>query len=287
MMLAGLAGQAQTMPNTYIQRPIVPDSVKTFQGRCDYLSNHFWDFCEMTKAFSAKQKMAEEFRTYIGILRYASPDAAINGMADIMKRLEKQPKDQLFMAEVAEGHLYSDTAKVWIDQLYLPVAQAIADNKRISKAEKARFVQQAEVLGRSMDGMQVPSLPYTRLDGSMSNLQADSAEVTVVFFNDPDCDDCGMARLRLDADVSMNELIAEGVVKVVALSLSEPDEDWRKAMESYPKTWTVGAAPDADLTIDLRGGTPSFYVLGRHGKIWRKHLDVNQVIDIARQLKKR
>ena len=286
-MLTGLATQAQTMPNTYIQRPIVPDSVKTFQGRCDYLANHFWDFCEMSKAFSAKQKMAEEFRTYMGILKFASSEAAVQGMTDLMKRLEKQPKDQLFMAEVAEGHLYGDTAEVWIDQLYLPVAEAIAANKRITKAEKARFVQQAEVLGRSMDGMQVPSLPYTRLDGTKSNLQADSAEVTIVFFNDPDCDDCAMVRLRLDADVSLSELIAEGMVKVVALSMCEPDDDWRKAMETYPKTWTVGAAPDADLTLDLRAGTPAFYVLGRHGKIWRKHLGVNQVIDIARQLKKR
>ena len=287
LLLVGVTGRAQTAPNTYFPYPIVPDSVQSFQGRCDYLANNFWDFCEMTKAFSARQKMANEMRTYMKIIANAAPDRAVKGMTTLMKKLEKQPKDQLFMAEVAEGHLYGDTAQVWIDEMYLPVAEAIAANKRISKAEKARYVQQAEVLRNSMVGQRMASLPYTRLDGSQANVRNDSAEVVIIFFNDPDCDDCSMARLRLDADVSLTELIAEGKVKVVAMSLAEPDADWRKAMEAYPSTWTVGAAPDADLTVDLRTGTPDFYILGRRGDIRYKHLGVNQVLDIARQLKKR
>ncbi|MBD5251855.1 MAG: DUF5106 domain-containing protein [Bacteroides sp.] len=287
LTLVGLAGRAQSAPNTYFPYPIVPDSVKTFQGRCDYLADHFWDFCEMSKAFSAKQKMANEMRTYMKIIANASADSAVKGMTALMKKLEKQPKDQLFLAEIAEGHLYGDTAQMWIDELYLPVAEAIASNKRISKAEKARYVQQAEVLRNSLIGQPAPSLPYTRLDGSQGNLKNDTAEVVIVFFNDPDCDDCSMTRLRLDADVSMTELINSGLVKVVSLSLCEPDDEWRKMMESYPKNWIVGAAPDADLTIDLRSGTPDFYVLGRNGNIWYKHLGINQLLDIARQLRKR
>ena len=141
-------------------------------------------------------------------------------MRKLMTKLEKQPKDQLFMATVAEGHLFGDTAEVWIDELYLPFAEAIANNKRISKAEKARFVNQAEVLRNSMVGVHAPSLPYTLRDGSQGNLQADSAQVVVLFFNDPDCSDCNMARLRLDADISMNELIKDGLVKVVAISVA-------------------------------------------------------------------
>ena len=279
----GLRANAES----YFQYPIVPDSVATFQGRCNYLADHFWDFCEMSKAFSAKQKMAEELKVFLSVMANAEPEAAKNGVRKLMTKLEKQPKDQLFMATVAEGHLFGDTADVWIDELYLPFAEAIANNKRISKAEKARFVNQAEVLRNSMVGVRAPSLPYTLRDGSQGNLQADSAQVVVLFFNDPDCSDCNMARLRLDADISMNELIKDGLVKVVAISLCEPDEEWRSAVERFPDTWRVGASPDADLTIDLRNGPPDFYLLGRDGTIRYKHLNVDQVLDVARQLKKR
>ena len=271
----------------YFPYPIVPDSISTFQGPCNYLSDHFFDFCELSKAFSSKQKMAKEMKVYLSVVSNAEPQRALKGVNALMKKLEKQPKDQLFIAEIAEGELYADTAELWIDELYLPFAEAIAANKRISKAEKARFEQQATILRNSLVGKPVPSLPYTRRDGSEGNLQNDSAEVVLVFFNDPDCNDCNMARIRLDADISMTELIKEGKVKVVAISLAEPDDEWRKSAESFPASWEVGAAPDADLTIDLRSGTPDFYIIDRKNNIRYKHLNITQVLDVARQLKKR
>ncbi len=137
----------------------MPDSVATFQGRCNYLADHFWDFCEMTKAFSARQKMAQEMKVYLSVVANADPSVAVRGVNALMKKLEKQPKDQVFMAAVAESQLYGDTAEMWIDGLYLPFAEAVAANKRVSKAEKARFVQQAEVLRNSMVGSRAPSLP--------------------------------------------------------------------------------------------------------------------------------
>lgn len=285
LMLVCLGRTAKA--ESYFPYPIVPDSVATFQGRCNYLADHFWDFCEMSKAFSAKQKMADELKVFLSVMANAETSKGVEGVRKLMKKLEKQPKDQLFMATVAEGHLFGDTADVWIDELYLPFAEAIAENKRISKAEKARFVNQAEVLKRSLVGKPVASVPYTLRDGSHGDLQTDSAEVLIVFFNDPDCSDCNMARLRLDADISMNELINEGVAKVVAISLCDADDEWRKAVERFPETWRVGASPDADLAIDLRAGTPDFYIIGRNGIIRYKHLEIDQVLDVARQLKKR
>lgn len=285
LALAGINLSAKA--DTYFQYPIVPDSVESFQGRCNYLADHFWDFCEMSKAFSAKQKMAEELKVYLSILEKAEPQPAVNGVKALMKKLEKQPADQLFMATVAEQQLYGDSTDLWYDELYLPFAEAIAANKKISKAEKARFAQQAEVLRNSMMGSPVPSLPYTTREGQPGNLQNDSAEVVIVFFNDPDCSNCNMARIRLDADISTNELINEGLLKVVAISLAEPDEEWKESVKRFPENWRVAASPDADLTIDLRSGTPDFYVLGRNGIIRYKHLVIDQVLDITRQLKRR
>lgn len=285
LMLAWVVPYA--VADTYFPYPLVPDSISTFQGRCNYLSDHFWDFCEMTKAFSAKQKMAQEMKVYLSVVANAEPDRAVAGVNALMKRLEKQPKDQLFIVSVAESQLYGDTAEMWIDELYLPFAEAVVANKRIAKAEKARYEQQASVLRRSLVGSPAPSLPYTKADGSKGDLLNDSAEVVLVFFNDPDCSDCAMARLRLDADISTTELIAEGTVRVVSISLADPDDQWRKSVEAFPESWTVAAAPDADLEIDLRSGPPDFYILDRKHNIRYKHLSIEQVLDVARQLKKR
>lgn len=273
--------------DTYFQYPLIPDSINIFQSRCDYLARHFWDFCDMKKAFSAKSRMAEEFKVYISILKNATPDSAIASVVRFNKQLEKQPADQLFMAECAENLLYGDTAEVWIDELYLPFAHAVASNKRIDKASKARFAHQEKILKNSLVRFPAPSIPYTTREGASGNLDNDSAQVVVVFFNDPDCEDCNMARIRLDADISMTELIQEGKAKVVSISLTDPTPEWKEAVSSYPSTWVVAASPDADMNIDLRAGTPEFYILDRKHNIHFKHLGINQVLDVARQLKKR
>ena len=273
--------------DTYFPYPIVPDSISVFQNRCDYLARHFWDFCELSKAFSAKHKMAKEFSVYVSILRNAPMDSALIAAKTFSKKLEKQPADQLFIAECAEGLLYSDTAEVWIDELYLPFAEAVVANKKINKASKARFAHQVEILKKSLMRGPAPSIPYTTRDGRQGNLDNDSAQVLIVFFNDPDCDDCNMARIRLDADISMTELIKEGRAKVVSISLTEPDEAWKQAVASYPESWTVAASPDADMNIDLRLGTPDFYIIDKNHNIRFKHLTIDQVLDVTRQLKKR
>lgn len=273
--------------DTYFPYPLIPDSINIFQKRCDYLARHFWDFCDLKKAFSAKAKMAQEFNVYISVLKNATPDSAVASVVRFNKALEKQPADQLFMAECAENLLYGDSAEVWIDELYLPFAHAVASNKRIDKASKARFAHQEKILKNSLARFPAPSLPYTTREGQTGNLDNDSAQVVVVFFNDPDCSDCNLARIRLDADISMTELINEGKAKVVSISLSEPTQEWKDAVASYPATWVVGANPDADMTIDLRAGTPEFYILDKNHNIRFKHLDINQVLDVARQLKKR
>lgn len=285
----GISAKAQTgvTNEPYFPYPLVPDSIQAFQSRCDYLARHFWDFCELSKAFSAKQKMANEFSVYLSILRNASVDSALASVERLAKKLEKQPNDLLFLAQQAEGKLYSDTAEAWVDGLYLPFAEAVVKNKKIDKAHKSRFAHQATILKNTMMGGPAAPLPYTTREGKVGNLSTDSAEVLVVFFNDPDCSDCNLARIRLDADISTTELIDEGRVKVVSISLTEPDEEWKKAVEGYPKTWTVAANPDADLVYDLRSGTPDFYIIDRKHNVRFKHLHINQMLDVMRQLKKR
>jgi len=273
--------------DTYFPYPIVPDSIKILQNRCDYLARHFWDFCDLSKAFSAKSKMANEFSVYISILRNATTDSALASVERFTKAIEKQPKNQVFIAECAEKLLYGDSAEVWIDELYIPFADAVVNNRRVDKAVKARYAHQAEILKKSLMRGPAPSIPYTTRDGLQRNLDNDSAKVLIVFFNDPDCDDCNMARIRLDADISTTQLINEGIVRIVSISLSEPDEAWKQTVASYPATWTVGANPDADMQIDLRIGTPDFYIIDGNHKIRFKHLTIDQVLDVTRQLKKR
>ncbi|MDE6079609.1 MAG: DUF5106 domain-containing protein [Duncaniella sp.] len=285
---AVFGAQAQEMPATYIQRPIVPDSISTLAGRCNYVADHFFDFCDLKKAFSSRARMGDEIRTYLEILPQASPERAQAAASRLMEQLAKQPADQLYVATLAEEAYYSDSAAAWYDRLYLPFASAVADNKKIQRAEKARFVRQAKVLEGSLIGSKVAPLEYVTPSGERRNLDMDNAEAVLVMLADPTCSDCSMARLRLDADASLRELVDEGRFKVVVIGIADPaDPEWQAKAAEMPSSWTVGANPDVDTLWDMRVSGPSLFIFDRKHNLRWKHLTTDMVLDIARQIKKR
>lgn len=289
LLLLLLAALSPTLSaQTLFRYPTVPDSIQTLAGRCDYLAAHFWDYCDLSKALSARQKLGEEFTNYLNIIQNGTPAAASAGLDALLHQLDKRPKDQLYLAEIAEAKLYSDSAEIWNDPLYLTVAQTIAQNRKIDKASKARFAHQADILSKNLIGQTAPSLPYTDPDGQTHTYNpadtATMAPVTILYFNDPECSDCALARIRLHADIALTNLIQKGTVRLLSISLTDPTPEWLQTAKTYPPEWTIAAAPDADMIYDLRGSTPQFYVLNSRNQIHFKHLNVDQILDITRQL---
>ncbi len=287
LLIASMAGGsafAQQQTDTYFPYPIVPDSISTLQGRTDYLLEHFWDFCDFKKAFSSRPRMAGAFKDYLSFMPHASAKQAHRSVARLLKTLEKQPDDLLFIARKAEEYIHSDTAEIYSDELYLPFAVAVSSNKRIDKAVREQFEHQARILSGSQVGMPAPSFNYTDRSGSPGVFAADStAEVTILFFNDPDCMDCTIARSRLHADIRATNFIKDGVMRVVAITPGEADEAWKQMAESYPAEWTVGAAPDVDEIYDIPS-TPTFYVIDDNNKIALKRIDINTLLNLISRL---
>ncbi len=276
--LLGLCAAAQDKP--YFQLPIIPDSLSTLQQRTDYMVQHYWDFCDLKKAFSARDKMAESFHTYLTFMPYASADVVYASVDKFMAKIAKQPADVLFIGEQAESMLYSDTAEFQSDELYLRFAQAIADNKKVDKNAKLRYQHQAKILSQSQIGMIAPEFDFPDIMGVTQHFVPDTTCVaTILYFNDPDCSDCNMAKLRLDADIKTNRLIESGRVKVVSITPGGVTDEWQLKASSYPASWRIGASEDVDDIYDIRH-TPSFYIIDNNGKIVLKNGDIDIVLRV-------
>lgn len=281
--LCFVPGKAQQSVQPYFPLPIVPDSLTTLQQRTDYMIDHYWDFCDMKKAFSSRPKMAEAFNTYLSFMPYASADMAFSSVNRFLKSLEKQPKDLLFIAREAENTLFGDSAEFISEELYLPFAQAVAGNKKLDKASKARFVRHAELLSRNRVGLKAPDFTYTDRNGQLRHFDNDSAQVVVLMISDPECDECKMARIRLDADINATKLIDKGIVKMVCITPSAPTLKWKETVQSYPEKWIVGADETFDDTYNFNS-TPSFYLINGEHVIRVKNAGVDYVLDIMNRL---
>lgn len=276
----GAMNAQTTAQQPYFQLPIIPDSIKSFDNRLDYMVEHYWDFADMKKVFSSRSKMAEAFDTYINFMPHATATKAKASVSKFLKSIKK-PEDLLFIAELAEGKLYADTAMLPSDELYVIFAQAVADNRGVDRNAKMRFEHQARTLSRTQRGMKAPEFEFTTPEGLKRTFQPDTtARVTVLFFNDPDCTDCRLARVRLDADLHTQKLVETGVVDIVSITPTEgTDPLWLNATASYPSSWTVGAAPEIDEIYDIRR-SPTLYLIDHKGLIQLKTDNAEAVLSI-------
>lgn len=263
---------------TYFPYPTPPEALTTLSQRTNYLVEHFWDRCNLKSAFSSRAKLAVAFRDYVSFMPYASADTVHASIMTLIENVKGNKNNLLTLAEIAESTLYGDSAEVLSDELYLPFAAAIANNKKIPAASRARFEHQARVLANSQVGAIAPALKFVTPNGEKSDLSKIESPYTLLFFNDPDCDDCALAKTRLAADYSTRQLIEKGILKIVSIYPDAPTEEWRESAAGYPTTWIVGASDEADDTFDMRNA-PVMYFLEKDKKILAKNMVIDNVIN--------
>lgn len=273
---------AATIPmlgaDTYFPYPTPPEALTTLSERTNYLVEHFWERCNLKSAFSSRAKLAGAFRDYVSFMPYASADTVHASISRLIEKVKGDKNNLLTLGEIAESALYGDSAEVLSDELYLPFAEAVAANKKIPAAARARFEHQAKVLANSQVGAIAPALPFVGADGCKSDLSKVESPYILLFFNDPDCDDCALVKARLAADFSTRQLIDKGILKIVSIYPDAPSDEWKESASRYPETWVTGASEDADAAFDMRNA-PVMYFLDKDRKILAKNMVIDNVIN--------
>ena len=262
--------------------PVAPDSMTHLQTRCDYIISRFWDRCNFDHALREPEKFNRAFGDWISIMPHASADTVHASIDRLLARFVKKAPVVLELASMAENWLYCDTASMRSDEIYLPFARAAATNKKLSKAERARFEAHVKILESSYLGSNVPAIPVIYPDGSKGTLADINGGSILIFINDPDCMDCSLARVRLSADYNTNELIKRGELTIVSIYPGDTDDDnWAKAVSAAPANWVTVAMPAADEYFDLRT-TPVFIFLNSAHKVLANNLDTDYLLGAFR-----
>lgn len=274
MSISGLAAAQDTL----FQYPEAPDTMTVMTDRCSYVVEHFWDRCNFSHAFTVKDKLNKAFADYIDLMPYSDATIVHKSVDNLISKVEKNPTQLLAITEMAEGHLYSDTARLVCDEVYYPFVEAVVNNKKIKPAEKARFVSQARILGGTQVGMIAPDITYVDKNGEKHKLSEIPAGYVILFFNDPECADCMLTRVRLSADYNINQYIEKGQLNIVSIYPGSPtDEEWLEGKERIPVNWIAGACEDADMVYDLRNPPVIYYLNNKH-KILSKSMTADQLI---------
>lgn len=278
-----ISAQTVELPKTLFEYPMAPDSLPTLTDKTSYIVLRFWDKCDFKKALEDENEFGKAFNDYVSFMPYANIDSVKLSVTKLMNRLSKEPKHTLAIARAAENALYGPEAEFTGDEIYLMFARSVLSNKKIKEVDKVRYLEQTRILNGSILGAGAPALTYTTRYGATHQLHDQAGEFIVLFFNDPDCDECSMIKLRLSADVAVNNMLKSGRLKIVTIYSGEPDDNWKQKMSDVPYEWEVGANPEADTVYDLRK-MPNIYLLDSERKIIGKDMSTDQILNLAAYL---
>lgn len=286
MMLAGIQATAfaQTDDDIIVieplfEYPVAPDDLDGLQARSNWLVEHFWDSMNFKEKSSVDQNaLNDAFKVYVTPMRFASEEASEASAAKLISQIAKNPVLSIQFAKAAEEALYGPRAEVWNDALVVRFFDNVIKNKGIKKDRKVRFERIRNQLANTLRGAVPPEFDYTTPDGKQSHYYPNGV-ITIIEFGDPGCDECRMAKLKMDTNVRLGNLIDKGKVNVLFV-VPDPEDGWQSELKDYPSKWHVGASESVSDLYDIRR-TPTLYVIDREGKVAAKNIDVLTAISIA------
>lgn len=239
--------------------PAVPDSLKTSAERADYLLLHFWDAMDFndTAQLADTLLLEQSFSNFIYLLpRVSGLEAMEAAVGQLTRRAAANPEATRRISEIADDYLYAVESPFQSETLYkIYLQQLLKQNP--AGADRYRLI--LKEVQRNEPGTVAPDFKF----GSTSLAQvASEGQYTMLVFYKNDCSDCASEIESLGRDAKLGALVADGIIKVVAVDTSDAD-----GLIPLPQGW-VGAhtsAPVEELYSIRR--SPSIYLIDNNRKI--------------------
>lgn len=259
--------------------PVAPDSIASLTGKSDYLVTHFWDSMNFKKKQAVDQNaLNHAFQVFVSPMRWADKDVTDKAVTKLLKQLSSNPTLHLQFVKAAEENLFGPRAIYWADNIYLRFIDNLLASRKVPKPRKQRYAWQKTLIENCLVGNTAKSFEYITPTGNKSLYRPDGV-ITLIEFGDPECDECRMAKLRMETDVTFTDLVDRGLVNVMFI-IPDPEEGWQTSMTGFSPKWHVGGSDTVLDIYDLRL-SPSIYVIGREGKILAKNIPYRQAMQLA------
>ncbi len=269
---------------TLFEYPVAPDSCSTIESRCNYSVQHFWDKCDLTRPFEAKNDslLMEAMLTYFDIMRAgANVNVSLASVRNLMFKSQANHDNFIRLANIAEYLLYYHDYD-FIDDLYITFAQSVADASWAKKDMRSHYAEQVKRLTASKLGDAMLDFEFTSITGARKKLSQckSTAKLYVLLFSDTDSGS-SIERMRLNTDVTFSRAVENGDIEVINIIVGDTPKKWDADSQSYSATWIVGACKDIVGKIDMRI-MPCVYILDEEMKIIAK----NKTVDFVKNVMK-
>ncbi|AHF13900.1 hypothetical protein BARVI_09610 [Barnesiella viscericola DSM 18177] len=246
---------------------------------------HYWDnFKVENRIYLDSLQVAEQaFVDFVSIMRIAPREGTMKGINALLKRASCDEDILLMYAGFADKYLYSGQGPFVSEEAYLPFVEAVLDSKKVDKLYKLRYSYQYDVMTKNQLGMEITDFEY-KLPGKDKAYRINKLKspFILLYINDPECEDCSLATLRLSVSQALLNEVRSGRLTILSLYPDGETEEWLAGVAEYPKEWIVASMENGDRYFDLRI-MPTIYLLDKDKKIILRNASLEEVEQALKQ----
>lgn len=255
--------------------PEIPSDISEPEKRAEYLSLHFWDnFNFSDTSFLAKDHLLERcFVDYLDLLSLVSDETKQKSINILMKKAEVTHSTSLSILNLSEKYLYEPTSPMCDEEKLIPFLQYAKQSSLLSDTEKIRPNFLLECVTKNRVGSIANNFIYTLQNGESGSLYTIDEEYTLLYFNDPECEDCMMLIKQLITSSIINTLTKDNQLKILTVYVNDDIEAWEKHASDVLNSWIYSR--DAEQKINMEGiynikQFPTMYLLDKDKKVLLK-----------------
>ena len=265
--------------------PQVPDTLLLPTDRAAYLVTHFWEAMDFGDTLKSRDEafMEQNFANYANLLPYVDEATARSSVERLMEKASADRSAYNLLADIADKYLYDPNSPMMDEEAYILFLNAITGSRFMDSDRKVRFESQLKDALKNRRGEKASDFSFVDRNGNSNSLYgtADGRSYRLLMFYDPDCAGCEHAKAMLSGNTAINDAIADGRLKVVAVYSDGDNEVWEKSKNKIPGNWISACSPDGAVDRDevyVIRATPTLYLLAPDNTVLLKDAQAGEII---------
>lgn len=258
--------------------PDIPAVVTDPGQRAVLLSEAYWkNFNFSDTALISHPEITEQaFVDFLHVLTRIPPEKAGRAITRMMRSATADSNMFAHFADLSEKYLYHPNSPLRDEELYVPVLRYVIGLPGLDESYKVRPRYQLEMILKNRQGDVATDFTYTLRDGKQGRLSRIRAAYTLLFFNNPDCNDCLYTKNFIGQSSVLQHLTDSGKLKIVAVYPDTDLEQWKQA--EFPREWISGynTTLSKEGLYDLKA-IPTLYLLDKDKRVVLKDVSIDQV----------
>lgn len=265
--------------------PEIPGMIVEPAERDAFLLSNYWNNFNFKDSLSVLSNGFEKaFVNYIVLLQRTPGYSSY--IASSLDSASRNHNVFVSFVNLYGKYLYNPNSPLRNETLYISVLQYLLASDAVDDQSKPTYKFRLDLAMKNRPGEAANNFDFTteKLTDSgeriaqISSMYGIKADYLLIFFNNPDCMDCGRVKEYIKGSGIFNTMQRSGGLKILSLFPDTDIELWRNS--EYPKEWINGYDTKHIVTdsllYDLRA-IPTLYLLDRNKNVVLKDATIERI----------